>query len=258
MPPNEGPLRITSVSLPVLANDPALGRVVVEEKGFLPPAVEIQPASASVAVKEGIDGLVRPEPAEPFLPKPQAGRWTLHGEDPTELLVPRPAVRIEVKIAQPRARPPSLDRTGNRFDPSRNLGSGRCFEALLEPVSDAFGIHRKGPEIIGLAGHQIGCHRREGARIRFGHQADHPGSVILRVGPGRKQEAELGESQSSRIHHRAMQLGRRAVYFADRQGIHDRAKIIGYQGRNGCVALVARIAIHDGVGDTRRCVAVGT
>ena len=110
----------TGYSLPVSADDPVLGRVVVEEEGFLPPAIEIQPASADVAVKEGIDGLIRPEPAKPFLPKPQTGRRTLHGEDPTELFMPRPAVRIKVKIAQPRARPPALDRTGNRFNPSRS------------------------------------------------------------------------------------------------------------------------------------------
>ena len=216
----------TGFSLPVSADDPVLGRVVVEEEGFLPPAIEIQPASVGVAIKKRIDGLARPEPPEPFLPKPQAGCRTLDGEDPTELFMPGPAVRIEVKIAQPRARPPTLDRTGNCFDPSRSPRSGRGFEALLDPVSDPFGIDRKGTEIIGLARHQIGCHRREGACVRFGRQADHPETLLHRVGPGRKQEAELGGCQSPRIHHRAMQLDRGAVYFADRQGIDDRAEII--------------------------------
>ena len=182
----------TGLSWPVSADDPVLGRVVVEEEGFLPPAIEIQPASVGVAIKERIDGLVRPEPPEPFLPKPQAGCRTLDGEDPTELFMPGPAVRIEVKIAQPRAHPPALDRTGNRFNPSRAPRVRQGFEALLEPVSDPFGIDHKGTEIIGLARHQIGCHRPERARVRFGSQTDHPRTLLLRVGPGRKQEAELG------------------------------------------------------------------
>ena len=55
-----------------------------------------------------------------------------------------------------------------------------------------------------------------------------------------------------------MKLDRGAVYFADRQGIHDRAEVIRNRRRNACVALVGRIAVHPRVSDTRRRVVVGT
>ena len=55
-----------------------------------------------------------------------------------------------------------------------------------------------------------------------------------------------------------MEFGHRPVYLANGQSIDDRTEIIGYRRRNGCVALVGRIAIHPRVRDTRRRVTVGT
>ena len=54
------------------------------------------------------------------------------------------------------------------------------------------------------------------------------------------------------------EFGHRPVYLANGQSIDDRTEIIGYRRRNGCVALVGRIAIHPRVSDTRRRVTVGT
>ena len=68
--------------MPGLARDPCLGSVVVEEKSILVPAEEIKPGALLVAVQEGVNLLVRPEPPKSLLPEPQTGRRTLHGKDP--------------------------------------------------------------------------------------------------------------------------------------------------------------------------------
>ena len=74
--------------MPFVPRDPALGGIVVEEKGSLSTAKEIQPATVSVLVEERIDFLIRPEPTHSFLPEPKTGRRALHGVYPTELFMP--------------------------------------------------------------------------------------------------------------------------------------------------------------------------
>ena len=68
----------TGLSLPVSADDPVLGRVVVEEEGFLPPAIEIQPASAGRCGKEK-DRRPRPSRATRTLPSKATGRLSNFG-----------------------------------------------------------------------------------------------------------------------------------------------------------------------------------
>ena len=116
--------------LPVRGCDPALGGIIVEEQGAGALPVEIQPSALRIIIEEGIDSLVRPEPAHFALPKPQSGRRALHREYPTELFVSGPAIRIEVEITEPATRPPIGGRSRLGVDPAWGGRTGWGREAL--------------------------------------------------------------------------------------------------------------------------------